>query len=48
VLFSQFAGPNAIFQFPGVPFMVASAAFVVAIFAVHVGPARQVRTRPAE
>ncbi len=48
VLFSQFAGPDAIFRFPGAPFLVASAAFVVAILAVHVGPARQIRARPAE
>jgi hypothetical protein len=43
VLFSQFAGPGAIFQFPGLPFIIASAAFVVAILAVHVGPARAVQ-----
>lgn len=48
VLFSQFSGAGAIIHFPGLPFMVASAAFVVAIMAVHVGPARHVRVKPAE
>jgi DHA1 family tetracycline resistance protein-like MFS transporter len=46
VLFSQFSGPNALLQLPGLPFLVASAAFVVAIMAVHVGPARSVRVAP--